>query len=89
MKTIVVGVDGSETAREALRLAAAEAELHGARLRIVVVWQVPAATLGGGFVPSSTTGRSTLSVIGRRASRTKPSRPSAGSRPQSSAQPWC
>ncbi len=51
MKTIVVGVDGSETAREALRLAAAEAELHGARLRIVVVWQVPAATLGGGFVP--------------------------------------
>jgi nucleotide-binding universal stress UspA family protein len=52
MKTIVVGVDGSETAGEALRLAAAESELHGARLRIVVVWQVPAVAFGGGFVPT-------------------------------------
>jgi nucleotide-binding universal stress UspA family protein len=49
MKTIVVGVDGSETAGEALKLAAAEARLHGARLRIVVVWQVSAAAYGGGF----------------------------------------
>lgn len=52
MKTFVVGVDGSESAGEALRLAAAEAELHGARLRIVVVWEMPAAAYGGGFVPS-------------------------------------
>ena len=51
MKTIVVGVDGSETASEALRLAAAEAELHRARLRIVVVWQASAVAYGGGFVP--------------------------------------
>ncbi len=49
MKAIVAGVDGSETAGEALRLAAAEAELHGARLRIVTVWQVPAVAYGGGL----------------------------------------
>ena len=50
MKTIVVGVDGSETANEALPLAAREAELHDARLRIVVVWQLSSLVYGGGFV---------------------------------------
>lgn len=50
MKTIVIGVDGSETANEALRLAAREAELHDARLRIVVVWQLSSLVYGGGFV---------------------------------------
>ena len=50
MKTIVLGVDGSETAKEALTLAAREAELHDARLRIVVVWQLSSLVYGGGFV---------------------------------------
>ena len=50
MKSIVIGVDGSETANEALTLAAREAELHDARLRIVVVWQLSSLVYGGGFV---------------------------------------
>jgi nucleotide-binding universal stress UspA family protein len=39
--TIVVGVDGSEASKEALRWAAAEARLRGARLRVVHAWTVP------------------------------------------------
>lgn len=50
MKTIVIGVDGSETANEALGLAAREAQLRDARLRIVVVWQFSSLVYGGGFV---------------------------------------
>ena len=48
MKTIVVGVDGSHPAAAALALAANEAALHGARLRIVVVWQLPVSAYAGG-----------------------------------------
>ncbi len=49
METIVVGVDGSEGSRAALALAAREASLRKARLRVVVVWEVPATAYGGGF----------------------------------------
>lgn len=41
MERIVVGVDGSEAARDALRWAVAEAEVHGAALRVVHAWQFP------------------------------------------------
>jgi len=41
--TIVVGVDGSPGSLEALRFAAAEARLRGARLRVVHAWTVPLA----------------------------------------------
>jgi nucleotide-binding universal stress UspA family protein len=51
METIVVGVDGSECARTALRIAAQEAALRGARLRIVSVWEVPSTLYAGGFAP--------------------------------------
>lgn len=51
METIVVGVDGSECARTALGVAAREAELRGARLRIVSVWEVPQAVFAAGFAP--------------------------------------
>jgi nucleotide-binding universal stress UspA family protein len=49
LETIVVGADGSESARAALAVAAGEAALRGARLRIVSAWQVPAAAYGDGF----------------------------------------
>ena len=49
METIVVGIDGSEGSRPALALAAREATLRNARLRVVVVWEVPATVYGGGF----------------------------------------
>jgi nucleotide-binding universal stress UspA family protein len=52
MDTIVVGVDGSETAGRALEFAAQEAELCGARLRVVSGWEIPAAVYGGGFAPA-------------------------------------
>jgi nucleotide-binding universal stress UspA family protein len=39
---IVVGVDGSEGADEALRFALREARVRQARLRVVTVWSVPA-----------------------------------------------
>lgn len=43
METIVVGVDGSETANAALDFAAIEAERHGAKLRLVTAWEIHAA----------------------------------------------
>ena len=41
MERIVVGVDGSEAAQDALRWAVAEAQARGARLAIVHAWQYP------------------------------------------------
>lgn len=41
MVTILVGVDGSESATVALEVAAEEAALRGAALRVVTVWEVP------------------------------------------------
>lgn len=37
--SIVVGVDGSEGSKEALRWAARQAELTGAKLRLVMAWE--------------------------------------------------
>jgi len=44
--TIVVGVDGSENAREALAWAIREAAAHGDRLRVVTTWHLPAVVYG-------------------------------------------
>jgi nucleotide-binding universal stress UspA family protein len=41
MAEIVVGIDGSESSKNALRWAARQAELTGAELRAVEVWHVP------------------------------------------------
>lgn len=51
METIVVGVDGSDGSSTALELAAREAAVHKARLRIVTVYDVARAAYAGGFVP--------------------------------------
>ncbi|WP_326813991.1 universal stress protein [Streptomyces sp. NBC_01763] len=40
-RLIVVGVDGSEVSKEALRWAARHAELTGAVLRVVTAWRLP------------------------------------------------
>jgi nucleotide-binding universal stress UspA family protein len=47
---IVVGVDGSETARLAARWAAVEARLRGATLELVTAWEVAPAAHGYGYV---------------------------------------
>ena len=52
METIVVGVDGSDVAREALAYAAREAGLRKARLRIVSAWEIPPTVYAGGLAPA-------------------------------------
>jgi nucleotide-binding universal stress UspA family protein len=51
---IVVGVDGSEGAVQALRFAIEEARIRGAELRAVSAWHVPPAVYGTGWAPAST-----------------------------------
>jgi nucleotide-binding universal stress UspA family protein len=51
MSTIVVGVDGSASARAALRFAFEEARIRGARLRVVAAWHVPLTVYEGAYVP--------------------------------------
>jgi nucleotide-binding universal stress UspA family protein len=51
VSTIVVGVDGSESARAALRFALEEAGLRGATVRAVAAWHVPVAAYGDAFMP--------------------------------------
>jgi nucleotide-binding universal stress UspA family protein len=53
MATIVVGVDGSGGAQEALRVAVQEARLRGAGLRAVTAWHMPAMAYGAGGVAFS------------------------------------
>lgn len=48
---IVVGVDGSECSRSALRFALNEARIRHVKLRIVVAWHVPLAAYGAGWAP--------------------------------------
>jgi nucleotide-binding universal stress UspA family protein len=51
VKTIVVGVDGSQHADAALAFAAEEAALRGTRLLIVCAWQIPMAFGPNAFYP--------------------------------------
>ena len=51
METVVVGVDGSQCAGNALARAVNEAALRGARLRVVCAWEVPPTAYAGGFAP--------------------------------------
>ena len=51
MGDLVVGVDGSDGARAALRFAVDEARLRDARLRVVTAWHVPVLAYGGGIAP--------------------------------------
>ena len=48
---IVVGVDGSECSRSALRFALEEARIRQTKLRVVVVWHVPLAAYGAAWAP--------------------------------------
>jgi nucleotide-binding universal stress UspA family protein len=49
MSTIVVGLDGSTGARDALAFALHEAQLRSARVRVVAAWQVPGAVYAGTY----------------------------------------
>jgi nucleotide-binding universal stress UspA family protein len=50
MRTIVVGVDGSEGAAAALRFALEEARVRGCALKVVSAWHVPAGAYESGYV---------------------------------------
>ncbi len=55
MNVIVVGVDHSEQAREALRFALEEAKFRNARLRVVHAWQygtISATGIEGSYLPT-------------------------------------
>jgi nucleotide-binding universal stress UspA family protein len=52
MDTIVVGVDDSPCAVDAIRWALEEAELRGARVRAVHAWHLPQLTPPGGRPPA-------------------------------------
>jgi nucleotide-binding universal stress UspA family protein len=49
---VVVGVDGSECARDALRFAVQEAQMRAARLQLVTAWSVPTNLYASGFSAS-------------------------------------
>lgn len=53
MSVIVVGVDGSQGAAEALHYAIREARLQGARVKAVSAWHVPPAAYGAGWAPTT------------------------------------
>jgi len=55
MGEIVVGVDGSESSRAALRWAIEEARLRRASVRMVTAWQLPEAVYFGAVIPDSLT----------------------------------
>ncbi|MDP9331644.1 MAG: universal stress protein [Actinomycetota bacterium] len=46
---MVVGVDGSETARKAVRWAAREAKLSGMKLELVSAWEIPIYSYAYGY----------------------------------------
>jgi nucleotide-binding universal stress UspA family protein len=51
MGTFVVGVDGSKGSLEALRYAIDEARLHGATVKAVNAWHIPASLYEAGWAP--------------------------------------
>jgi nucleotide-binding universal stress UspA family protein len=51
--TIVVGVDGSDSSKAALRWAVREAELTGSPVEAVIAWQYPPMIGGFGLGPAS------------------------------------
>lgn len=53
MGPVVVAVDGSESALEAIRFAVAEARRLGTGVRAVHVWHVPEGEFLAGFAPSA------------------------------------
>jgi nucleotide-binding universal stress UspA family protein len=50
----VVGVDGSEESRAALRWSADEAVAHGARLEVVCAWELPFSGLASSYAAAPT-----------------------------------
>src|SRR5438067_13630026 len=54
VRRVVVGVDGSEESRAALRWAADEAAAHGGELEAVCAWELPFSGLAASYSPAPT-----------------------------------
>lgn len=52
METIVVGIDGSDASKQALRWAIQEARVHGARVTALHAWETPAPVPEVGPMPA-------------------------------------
>lgn len=52
METIVVGIDGSDASKQALRWAIEEARVHGARVTALYAWEPPAPVPEVGPMPA-------------------------------------
>lgn len=50
---VVVGVDGSESSKAALRWAADYAASVGARLDVITAWHLPSTFTGPGYIPAT------------------------------------
>jgi nucleotide-binding universal stress UspA family protein len=60
-RRIVVGVDGSDSSKTALRWAVRQAQLAGSAIEAVIAWHVPELTGSYGYRPVSAAGRADLS----------------------------
>ena len=49
MSTIIVGIDGSPGAQDALDFALQEARMRGADVRVVAAWDIPGAVYAGAY----------------------------------------
>lgn len=63
---IVVGVDGSQPSRDALRWALEEARLRGAAVEVVYAWRYPVMTYAPGIMAPPTYARDDLADEARR-----------------------
>lgn len=63
---VLVGVDGSDGSRRALRWAAEEARQHGATLRAVAAWATPVPPVGIGYAGLPWTGSADLQKMTER-----------------------
>lgn len=64
-KQVVVGVDGSEGSRLALRAAADQALEHDATLRVISCWTQPVTAGAPGYAPSVWIGDADLSAVAK------------------------
>ena len=50
---VVVGVDGSDSSKAALRWAARFAAMFGGRVDVITAWHIPTTFAGPGYIPST------------------------------------
>jgi nucleotide-binding universal stress UspA family protein len=62
-RSIVVGVDGTESSRAALRFALREAALRGGRVDVITAWEAPSTYSPAGIMPDYDSWRQTAQQV--------------------------